>query len=157
MIGCACRRSQRSLRLRAGRSRFKSSHGKRVTQMAARVPGFAHLHNHTTYSLLDGAQRIDEMCARAAEDGQESLAITDHGNLFGVMAFGKSAAKHGLKPIIGIEAYVAPGEMRDKQPQVVPNVGKKTPVGHLWCATAIYCINFKRTYGEQVKFLGHFC
>ena len=44
--------------------------------MAERVPGFAHLHNHTTYSLLDGAQRIDEMCARAAEDGQESIAIT---------------------------------------------------------------------------------
>ncbi|NIV48436.1 MAG: PHP domain-containing protein, partial [Gammaproteobacteria bacterium] len=48
--------------------------------MADTAPGFVHLHNHTTYSLLDGAQRIDEMCARAAEDGQPAIAITDHGN-----------------------------------------------------------------------------
>ncbi len=77
--------------------------------------GFAHLHNHTTYSLLDGAQRLDEMCARAAEDGQAALAITDHGNLFGAMAFGKAAARHGVKPIIGIEAYVAPESRFDKK------------------------------------------
>ena len=59
--------------------------------MAASGSGFVHLHNHSTYSLLDGAQRIDEMCARAAEDGQQSIAITDHGNLFGVMEFSKRA------------------------------------------------------------------
>ena len=53
----------------------------------SQAPGFVHLHNHTTYSLLDGAQKVDEMCARAAEDGQPALAITDHGNLFGAMAF----------------------------------------------------------------------
>ena len=66
--------------------------------MANDGTGFVHLHNHTTYSLLDGAQRIDEMCERAASDGQPALAITDHGNLFGVMEFGKRAAKHGDAP-----------------------------------------------------------
>ena len=78
-------------------------------------PDFVHLHNHTTYSLLDGAQRLDEMCARAAKDGQEALAITDHGNLFGVLEFQKQADIHGIRPIIGIEAYIAPGSRHDKK------------------------------------------
>jgi DNA polymerase-3 subunit alpha len=82
--------------------------------VAAKDQGFVHLHNHTTYSLLDGAQRLDEMLARAAADGQESLAITDHGNLFGVLEFAREAKKAGVKPIIGIEAYVAPGSRHDK-------------------------------------------
>ena len=60
--------------------------------MPETAPGFTHLHNHTTYSLLDGAQRLDEMLARAASDGQEALAITDHGNLFGVLEFAREAA-----------------------------------------------------------------
>jgi DNA polymerase-3 subunit alpha len=94
--------------------------------MADPGPGFVHLHNHTTYSLLDGAQKIDEMCARAAADGQQALAITDHGNLFGVMSFGRKAAEHGLKPIIGIEAYVAPGSRLERQPRVVHGVGRKS-------------------------------
>ncbi|MCP3980022.1 MAG: DNA polymerase III subunit alpha [bacterium] len=93
--------------------------------MADSAPGFVHLHNHTTYSLLDGAQRIDEMCARAAEDGQTAIAITDHGNLFGAMDFGKKASKHGIKPIVGIEAYVAPGSRHERQPHNVPGVGRK--------------------------------
>ena len=76
-------------------------------------PGFTHLHNHTTYSLLDGAQRLDEMLARAAADGQESLAITDHGNLFGVLEFARKAQTHGVRPIIGIVAYIAPGSRHD--------------------------------------------
>ena len=88
--------------------------------MADRAPGFVHLHNHTSYSLLDGAQRVDEMCARAAADGQPAIAITDHGNLFGVMEFRKKAAKHGIKPIVGIEAYVAPGSREERQPHTVP-------------------------------------
>ncbi len=93
--------------------------------MAEKAPGFVHLHNHTTYSLLDGAQKTGELCARAAEDGQTAISITDHGNLFGVMDFGKKAAKHGVKPIIGMEAYVAPGSRTQKSPQIVPGVGKK--------------------------------
>jgi len=79
-----------------------------------RTPSFAHLHNHTTYSLLDGAQRLDEMLAHAAADGQSSLAITDHGNLFGVLEFAREAKKHSVRPIIGIEAYVAPGSRHDR-------------------------------------------
>jgi DNA polymerase-3 subunit alpha len=86
---------------------------------------FVHLHNHTTYSLLDGAQKIDEMCARAAADGQTAIAITDHGNLFGAMEFARRAGKHGVRPIIGIEAYVAPGSRLDRQPQRVDGVGRK--------------------------------
>jgi len=93
--------------------------------MPTASPGFVHLHNHTTYSLLDGAQRVDEMCARAAEDGQSALAITDHGNLFGVMDFAKKARRHGVHPILGIEAYVAPGARQERQTCSVPGVGNK--------------------------------
>ena len=82
--------------------------------MADRTPDFVHLHNHTTYSLLDGAQRLDEMIAHAAADGQSSIAITDHGNLFGVLEFAREARKASIRPIIGIEAYVAPGSRHDK-------------------------------------------
>jgi DNA polymerase-3 subunit alpha len=91
-------------------------------------PRFAHLHNHTTYSLLDGAQRLDEMCRRAVEDGQPALAITDHGNLFGVMEFSKQATKAGVKPIVGIEAYIAPGSRHDRTPRTR---GGAKPYNHL--------------------------
>jgi DNA polymerase-3 subunit alpha len=93
--------------------------------MSDPTPGFAHLHNHTTYSLLDGAQKIDEMCARAAADGQPAIAITDHGNLFGAASFAKKAAKHGIRPIVGIEAYVAVGSRLDRQLVQVEGVGRK--------------------------------
>jgi DNA polymerase-3 subunit alpha len=89
------------------------------------TPRFVHLHNHTTYSLLDGAQRIDEMCARAAADGQAAIAITDHGNLFGAKSFGKRAAHHGLKAIVGIEAYVAAGPRGERQPRMIEGLGRK--------------------------------
>jgi DNA polymerase III subunit alpha len=82
--------------------------------MADKTADFVHLHNHTTYSLLDGAQRLDEMLAHAAADGQRSIAITDHGNLFGVLEFAREARKQSIRPIIGIEAYVAPGSRHDK-------------------------------------------
>ncbi len=85
--------------------------------MASADERFVHLHNHTTYSLLDGAQRLDEMTKRAADDGQPAIAITDHGNLFGVIEFSKKARKAGVKPIIGIEAYVAPESRFDKAPR----------------------------------------
>src|SRR5262245_6570540 len=97
--------------------------------MAAASPSFVHLHNHTTYSLLDGAQRVDEMCARAAGDGQTALAITDHGNLFGILDFRNKALKHGLQPIVGIEAYIAPGSRFDKKGPA-NGVGRK-PYYHL--------------------------
>ncbi len=77
---------------------------------------FVHLHNHTTYSLLDGAIKIDDLMARAKEYGMPALALTDHGNLFGAIEFYKSAKKHGIKPIIGCEAYVAPESRHKKEP-----------------------------------------
>jgi DNA-directed DNA polymerase III (polc) len=94
------------------------------------VRRFAHLHNHTTYSLLDGAQRLDEMVARAADDGQTSLAITDHGNLFGVLEFAREAERRGVRPIVGIEAYVAPGSRHDKG-AVPGGAGRQKPYHHL--------------------------
>ena len=69
---------------------------------------FVHLHNHTTYSLLDGAIKIDDLMRQTKEFGMPAIALTDHGNLFGAIEFYKSAKKHGIKPIIGCEAYVAP-------------------------------------------------
>ncbi|MBW6513562.1 MAG: DNA polymerase III subunit alpha [Candidatus Syntrophosphaera sp.] len=72
---------------------------------------FVHLHNHTQYSLLDGACRVDRMVKLAVEYGMPAVAITDHGNLYGVIDFYKCASKAGIKPIIGIEAYVINGEL----------------------------------------------
>ncbi len=69
---------------------------------------FVHLHNHTEYSLLDGAQRIPQMVSRAKELGMPAVAITDHGAMYGVMEFYAECKKQGVKPIIGMEAYVAP-------------------------------------------------
>lgn len=77
---------------------------------------FVHLHTHSQYSLLDGACRIDNAVAMAKEFGMPALAITDHGNVFGAIEFYQKASKAGVKPIIGIEAYVAGGSRLDKQP-----------------------------------------
>lgn len=76
---------------------------------------FVHLHNHTEYSLLDGANRIPEMVSRAKELDMPALAISDHGVMFGVMKFAFECEKQGVKPIIGMEAYIAPGGLHDKQ------------------------------------------
>ena len=68
---------------------------------------FTHLHVHTEYSLLDGASRIPDLVSRAKELGMDSLAITDHGVMFGVIDFYKECKKQGIKPIIGCEVYTA--------------------------------------------------
>ncbi len=68
---------------------------------------FTHLHLHTQYSILDGASNIDLLMERVAETGMKAVAITDHGNMYGVMHFFNAAKKHGIKPIIGCEVYVA--------------------------------------------------
>lgn len=77
---------------------------------------FVHLHIHTQYSLLDGAIRIDPLLKRAKEFGMESLAITDHGTMFGTIEFYEKALKAGVKPVIGCECYVAPRTLNDKTP-----------------------------------------
>jgi len=71
---------------------------------------FVHLHSHTSYSLLDGAGKIHEMIKETKRLGMDSLAITDHGNMFGSLEFYTQAKKYGIKPIIGCEAYIAPRE-----------------------------------------------
>ena len=78
---------------------------------------FVHLHVHTEYSLLDGLSKIPKLVARAKELGQPALAITDHGVMFGVIEFYNAAKKAGVKPIIGIEAYLAPRSRLDRDPQ----------------------------------------
>ncbi len=78
---------------------------------------FTHLHLHTEYSLLDGACRIKELIKRAKELNMNSLAITDHGSMYGVIEFYKQAKKEGIKPILGFEAYISPRKMTDKDPQ----------------------------------------
>lgn len=84
---------------------------------------YVHLHNHTEYSLLDGANKIKKMVARAVEYNMPALAITDHGNMFGALEFYKACKSAGIKPIIGMEAYMAPGSRKDKK---AAGVGGKT-------------------------------
>ncbi len=75
---------------------------------------FVHLHTHSEYSLLDGANRISDLIRRAQEFEMPALALTDHGCLFGAWTFQKTARKQGIKPIIGMEAYVAPGNRKER-------------------------------------------
>ena len=77
---------------------------------------FVHLHVHTQYSILDGQSSIENLFNRAEELGMPGLAITDHGNMYGVKEFFKFAAKHpSVKPIIGCEIYVSKGDHRLKE------------------------------------------
>lgn len=79
---------------------------------------FVNLHVHTEYSLLDGACRIEKLIGRVKELGQTAVAITDHGNMYGVVDFWNAAKKEGIKPIIGCEVYVAPRSRFDKEPKI---------------------------------------
>ena len=79
------------------------------------VDEFVHLHLHTQYSLLDGAIRVPELIARCKEYGMKTVAITDHGNMFGAIEFYDYAKKNEIKPIIGVEAYIAPGSRFEKK------------------------------------------
>ena len=76
---------------------------------------FTHLHVHTEYSLLDGSCKIKELTARAKELGMDSMAVTDHGVMYGVIDFYKAAREVGIKPILGCEVYVAPGSRFDRE------------------------------------------
>lgn len=79
---------------------------------------FVHLHTHTEYSLLDGANRIKDLVARVKELGMDSIAITDHGVMFGAVEFYKECKKQGIKPIIGCEVYVAPRSRFQKEANI---------------------------------------
>ncbi len=93
------------------------------SEMTTHTRQFVHLHVHSQYSLLDGACRINDMVARAKELGQSSLAITDHGCFFGAIDFYSKAVAAGVKPILGIEAYMAPGSRHDRQTTGVKDGG----------------------------------
>src|SRR5438876_7722587 len=75
---------------------------------------FVHLHLHTEYSLLDGALRMKEVMNQAVQFKMPAIAITDHGNLYGAIEFYQEAQRAGIKPIIGCEAYIAPGSHKDR-------------------------------------------
>ncbi|HEY3316193.1 MAG TPA: DNA polymerase III subunit alpha, partial [Bacillota bacterium] len=79
---------------------------------------FVHLHQHTEYSLLDGAARVSELARTALAQGSKAMAITDHGSMYGVIDFYKAMKGAGLKPIIGCEVYVSQRTMRDKEPRL---------------------------------------
>ncbi|NLH69561.1 MAG: DNA polymerase III subunit alpha [Brooklawnia sp.] len=80
--------------------------------------GFVHLHNHTDFSMLDGAARVDDLINAASQQGMPALGITDHGNMFGAYEFYKAAQKYQVKPIIGLEAYLTPGTPRWERKRV---------------------------------------
>jgi DNA polymerase-3 subunit alpha len=82
---------------------------------ASTQDSFVHLHVHTEYSMLDGAARVSELVKEVARQEMPAIAMTDHGNVFGAFDFYKQATKAGVKPIIGIEAYVAPESRHDKK------------------------------------------
>src|SRR5215207_1869490 len=77
---------------------------------------FVHLHLHSQFSLLDGANRLDDVIKAVAEAGMPAVALTDHGNMFGAIEFYNRARAAGVKPILGFEAYVAPGSHTDRTP-----------------------------------------
>jgi DNA polymerase III subunit alpha len=79
------------------------------------MPKFVHLHTHSHYSLLDGLSKIDALIARTKELGMDALALTDHGVLYGIVEFYKKAVKAGIKPIFGLETYVAPRDRFSKE------------------------------------------
>ena len=76
---------------------------------------FTHLHVHSEYSLLDGGNSIDKLVNRCKELGMDGIALTDHGNVFGVVEFYRKATAAGIKPILGMEAYIAPGPRTSRE------------------------------------------
>lgn len=79
---------------------------------------FVHLHSHSEYSMLDGAARVTPLIEAVASQGQPAIAVTDHGNMFGAFDFWSTATSHGVKPIIGLEAYLTPGTHRSDRTRV---------------------------------------
>jgi len=82
--------------------------------MSEKPPQFIHLHTHSHYSLLDGLSKIEDLVALAKKAGMTAMAITDHGNMYGAIEFYKLAKKEGIKPIIGVEAYMTAGNRKDR-------------------------------------------
>jgi len=89
---------------------------------------FIHLHNHSDYSMLDGASKVADMAKEAVRQGMPAIALTDHGNMFGAVDFYEAAEKEGVKPLIGCELYMTDGDHKQKGKDVY---GKKKPIYHL--------------------------
>ena len=83
-----------------------------------------HLHNHTDYSLLDAAQSVDSMVNRLSDLNMDSIAVTEHGNLFSLIPFYKNATAAGIKPILGCEVYISIGPYKEKKIQTVDGLKK---------------------------------
>ena len=90
--------------------------GKNITTHPTDVSDFVHLHNHTHHSLLDGLTKVPELVSKVKDMGMNAVAITDHGTLSGAIEFYKSCTEQGIKPIIGIEAYIAARSRNDRDP-----------------------------------------
>ena len=88
---------------------------------------FVHLHCHSHYSLLDGASEIGTLVKRAKEHGMNGLALTDHGNLHGALEFYQKAKEAGINPILGYEAYIAPGSRFEKKDAAQQQGGQLSP------------------------------
>ena len=86
--------------------------------MTDKKSNFIHLHTHSHYSLLDGLSKVPDMVKKCKENGMDALAITDHGHMYGAIEFYKEAKKAGIKPIIGVEAYIAERGRKDKEPGI---------------------------------------
>ena len=89
-----------------------------VSRKEKRMSKFVHLHIHSEFSLLDGANRIKDLPKRAKELGMDAIALTDHGVMYGAIDFYKACKAEGVKPIIGCEVYVAPRSRLDKEPNI---------------------------------------
>ncbi len=124
---------------------------------------FVHLHNHTEYSMLDGAAKIDDLFIEAKRMGMPAAATTDHGFLFGAYEFWKKGTKHGVKPIIGLEAYVTPGTSRFDRTRVRWGDGSRDDVSGggaythmtMWAETTQGMHNLFRM-GSLASLEGHF-
>src|SRR5258706_4306406 len=79
---------------------------------------FIHLHTHSHYSLLDGMSKVEDMVKLAKEHGMPAIALTDNGSMYGAIDFYKTCVSHGIKPIIGVEAYIANRTRFDKEPNI---------------------------------------
>src|SRR3954453_10996731 len=87
----------------------------RHSRYQRRMAEFTHLHLHTAYSLLDGAIRLNDLFPRVKEFGMDTVAMTDHGNMFGAVDFYTKAKAHGVKPIFGCETYVAGDDRTNRE------------------------------------------
>ncbi|MGC9610707.1 MAG: DNA polymerase III subunit alpha [Minisyncoccia bacterium] len=106
--------------IRDERTPSSEKSGKDVTAPTPKIftMKFVHLHVHSHYSLLDGLAKIDQLIGKAKEFGMDAIALTDHGNLYGAVEFYKKAKKAGIKPIIGVETYIAPYGHLNKRPKM---------------------------------------